>query len=91
MQHIPHQTIGQPTLQALVIKRGELRHSERHSPWRVALVGERQIAHAQIVQRPQYAHAAAETVAALHAQQAGNATTPKFLEDFCHERRGNSS
>lgn len=45
----------------------------------MALVGERQIAHTQVVERSEYAHAAAEAVAALHAQQAGHATTPKLL------------
>ena len=42
------------------------------SPGRVTAVGESQVAHAQVVERPQDTQTAVDGVAALHANQTGH-------------------
>lgn len=59
-----------------------------HAPGRVAVVGEGQVPHAQLIERPQDSQTAVNGVAALHTDQAGHLPFPEGLPDACGESRG---
>ncbi len=69
----------------LVTKTGT---TNTHVPGRVAGVGEREVAHAQLVHHPQRAEAVADAVPALDSNEAGDLALLEHPPDVCSKSEG---